>query len=187
VAHFVSDEDDPKDKIARLHTRLPSGSAMALSHITHERQDPRIVQTIKDAYANATESIFFRGREQITGFVSGLQLVPPYPGAEPAVTYVGEWRADDPAAADSDGSRWGCCGGPWSPRQLPSTSSHQFPQPRRIRLPQSVGAGPPTTTALVRLTPLGSPRTSADSYSFTEVGRCRTQAEQRRPHLAADL
>ena len=36
----------------------------------------------------------------------GLELVPPYEDAAAAVTYVGEWGAEDPDMADSDGSRW---------------------------------------------------------------------------------
>jgi len=39
-------------------------------------------------------------------YFGGLELVPPYEGAVAAVTYVGEWGAEDPELADSDGSRW---------------------------------------------------------------------------------
>jgi hypothetical protein len=36
---------------------------------------------------------------------AGLELVSPYEGAPPGVTYGGLWGADDPEAADTDGSR----------------------------------------------------------------------------------
>ena len=35
---------------------------------------------------------------------------PPYPGAGPAVTYAGLWGAEDPVAADTEGSRGIYCG-----------------------------------------------------------------------------
>ncbi len=42
-------------------------------------------------------------------FFAGLELVPPYPGAD-GLTFVGQWGAVDPASADSDGSRVLYCG-----------------------------------------------------------------------------
>jgi hypothetical protein len=46
-----------------------------------------------------------RSRAQIERFFTGLQIVPPFEGADPEVTYVGLWAAEDPEAADDDGSR----------------------------------------------------------------------------------
>jgi len=39
-----------------------------------------------------------------------MDLVPPYEGAEPGVTYAGLWGAEDLDAADTDGSRAFYCG-----------------------------------------------------------------------------
>ncbi len=39
-----------------------------------------------------------------------LELIPPYPGAWPGLCCVGEWGADEPALADSEGSRALYCG-----------------------------------------------------------------------------
>jgi S-adenosyl methyltransferase len=75
-----------------------------------DQKPPAAVQAILDIYANATEQMYMRSRAEVTGFFDGLELVPPYPGGAAAVTYVGEWGADDPELADSDGSRW-CYGG----------------------------------------------------------------------------
>jgi len=38
-----------------------------------------------------------------------LEVVPPYEGAMPEVTWVGLWNCEDPAEADSGGSRWLYC------------------------------------------------------------------------------
>jgi trans-aconitate methyltransferase len=110
VAHFVSDEEDPWGIVHRYMDALAPGSFLALSHITDDRQPQTAVDAIYDLYTHATAQIHLRSKQEVARFFTGLELVPPYAGAEPAVTFVGEWGADDRAAADSDGSRWSYCG-----------------------------------------------------------------------------
>jgi hypothetical protein len=110
VVHFVADERDPWGIVARYRDALAPGSYLALSHITADNQPPRPVQAIRDVYANATENIHFRARSDVARLFTGWDLVPPYKGAEPAVTWIGYWGAEDPDAADSDGSRWSYAG-----------------------------------------------------------------------------
>jgi len=43
-------------------------------------------------------------------FFRGLDLVSPYEGAEPGITFTGLWGAEDVELADSEGSRWLYCG-----------------------------------------------------------------------------
>jgi hypothetical protein len=43
-------------------------------------------------------------------FFDGLELVSPYEGAGPGLSYAGVWGAEDLAEADTDGSRWLYCG-----------------------------------------------------------------------------
>jgi len=106
VLHFVSDGSDPYGLIARYVAALAPGSYLALSHITADQKPPAAVQTIRDIYADATEQVYPRSRAEVERFFDGLELVPPYEGSAAAVTYVGEWGAEDPDMADSDGSRW---------------------------------------------------------------------------------
>jgi len=106
VVHFVADSSDPWGLVARYVGALAPGSYLALSHITADQKPPAAVQAILDIYAGATEQIYMRTRAEVQRFFNGLELVPPYEGAPAAVTYVGEWGAEDPALADSDGSRW---------------------------------------------------------------------------------
>jgi hypothetical protein len=47
-----------------------------------------------------------RTKDEIKRFFTGLELVVPYQGAEPGLTYVGLWGCDDPVVADDDASRW---------------------------------------------------------------------------------
>jgi hypothetical protein len=106
VLQFVSDGSDPHGLIARYVAELAPGSYLALSHVTADQKPPAATAAIQDIYATATEQIYLRSRAEVERFFDGLELVPPYEGAAAAVTYVGEWGAEDPDMADSDGSRW---------------------------------------------------------------------------------
>jgi hypothetical protein len=44
-------------------------------------------------------------RAEVEWFFAGMEIVPSE-GAEPAVTHLGVWAAEDPELADSDGSHW---------------------------------------------------------------------------------
>jgi SAM-dependent methyltransferase len=105
VIHFVPDTDDPWGFIARYLARLAPGSYLALSSITGDHQAPRITEGLVKATVASPTPAVPRSREEIERFFAGLEIVPPYEGADPAVTYVGLWGAEDPEAADDDGSR----------------------------------------------------------------------------------
>jgi hypothetical protein len=89
---------------------LAPGSYLALSHVTADRLPPRGVEEGIDVYSRATENIYVRSRDEVQRFFEHLDVVPAYPGAGPGVCYVGEWGAEVPALADSDGSRMLYCG-----------------------------------------------------------------------------
>jgi S-adenosyl methyltransferase len=106
VLHFVADSSNPWRLVSRYLAELAPESYLALSHITADQKPPAAVRAILDIYAGATERIHMRTRAEVQRFFDGLDLVTPYEGAAAAVTYVGEWGAEDPRLADSDGSRW---------------------------------------------------------------------------------
>jgi hypothetical protein len=105
VVHFVSDDLDPWGLVARYLSAVQPGSYLALSHVTYERLPPRTVQAGVGTYQNATERLYPRSQADVERFFHGLEVVEPYEGAGPVVTYVGLWGAEDLAAADTDGSR----------------------------------------------------------------------------------
>lgn len=105
VLHFVADASDPWSLVRRYMAAVAAGSYLALSQGTYEKFDPRRIQAGVDGYAAATEQVFLRSLAETERYFEGLELVAPYEGAEPAVTYAGLWGAEDPDAADSDGSR----------------------------------------------------------------------------------
>jgi O-methyltransferase involved in polyketide biosynthesis len=110
VLHFVADESDPWGLVARYLSAVPPGSYLALSHATADRLPPRAVQAMYDTYENATARIYLRTRAEFERFFDGLELVAPFDGAEPGITFVGKWGAEDACEADTDGSRVLYCG-----------------------------------------------------------------------------
>lgn len=110
LLQFVSDRSDPWDLVARVVGVVASGSYLVLSHLTSDQKPPAGVKAFLDLYENATEQLYMRTKAEIERFFTGLELVPPYAEAAPGLAWLGEWGAEDVAAADSDGSRWGYCG-----------------------------------------------------------------------------
>ncbi len=110
VLHFVADDRDPWGLVARYVSALAPGSYLALSHATPDGLPPLVVHAMVDTLANATEQLFLRPRADVERFFTGMEMVPPYPGAAAELTFVGQWGAVDPASADSDGSRVLYCG-----------------------------------------------------------------------------
>lgn len=108
VIHFIADDADPAGLVRRYFDAVPSGSHIALSHITAEGQDPDKVQRFLDVYAHATEQLYFRTQAQVASLLDGLEVVPPYRGAEPELAFLGEWGSRDPKRADISGT-WGLC------------------------------------------------------------------------------
>lgn len=105
VMHFVADEDDPWQCVARLLAALAPGSYLALSHASADQLPPLVAQTVTEAFAEASEQVFLRSRADIGRFFDGLELVTPYPEAEDGLVSVGLWGCEDPELADSEGSR----------------------------------------------------------------------------------
>ncbi len=110
VMHFVADGSDPWGLVARYLAAMAPGSYLALSHYTADQLPPAFIRATQDLYASATERTYPRSRAEVKRFFDGLELVPPFPDAEPDITYVGLWGAENLTEADSEGSRAFYCG-----------------------------------------------------------------------------
>jgi hypothetical protein len=110
VMQFVGDDRDPWAIVARYVSALAPGSYLALSHITGDRLPPRLVERGTEVYSKAAQSAHPRSHAQVARFFDDMELVPPWSGAEAALTYPGLWGAEDRESADSDGSRAFYCG-----------------------------------------------------------------------------
>jgi SAM-dependent methyltransferase len=105
VLHFVPDGDGPERILAALRAALAPGSYIAISHGCRDAR-PEIAAIAENVYSsrvNARTSL--RTREEITHLFDGFTLV------GPGLTWVAEWRPDDPADVPGDASRdWGLAG-----------------------------------------------------------------------------
>jgi O-methyltransferase involved in polyketide biosynthesis len=110
VMMFVSDPSDPWSLVARYVDALAPDSYLSLSHLTDDYKPPMAAEGFRAVFDTATEHMYFRSKAKVERFFDGLELVPPYEGARPGVTFTGLWGAEDVELADSDGSRWLYCG-----------------------------------------------------------------------------
>jgi SAM-dependent methyltransferase len=110
VLQFVADSDDPWALVKHYVTALAPGSYLVLSHATGDKLPPRAIRAMVKTYEKATEKLVLRSRPEVERFFAGLDLVSPYEGAPPGISFTGQWGAEDPASADSDGSRVAYCG-----------------------------------------------------------------------------
>jgi hypothetical protein len=109
VLHFVSDENDPPALISRYMAALAEGSYLALSHMTADQKPVLAVQTLVEVGLRAAGGGYLRSKAEVSKLFEGLQIVPPYAGADRELTWVGLWDCEDPVLADSEGSRWLYC------------------------------------------------------------------------------
>ncbi len=110
VMHFVPDEQDPAGIIARYMAPLAAGSYLVLSHMTVDQKPPKALEVITgEGRTSPGGGGFFRTRDEVRRLFGDLEIIRPYEGAEPDITWVGLWQCEDPVEADSDGSRWLYC------------------------------------------------------------------------------
>jgi hypothetical protein len=110
VLQFVSDADDPWALLEEYVSVLPSGSYLSLSHLTDDYKPPAAAEGFRAVFDSATDHMYFRSAAKVARFFDGLDLVSPYEGSEPRVTFAGYWGCEDVTLADSEGSRWLYCG-----------------------------------------------------------------------------
>jgi hypothetical protein len=97
VLHFIPDADDPHGLLAPLIDALPSGSYLAMSHVTYDFLPPRTAEQVD--HIVSAEPFRARSTAEFTAFFDGLDLI------DPGVVPVSQWRADGepqprPTAAD---------------------------------------------------------------------------------------
>ena len=111
VVHFVADEADPWDLLARYTGCLAPGSYLSLSHLSDDQKPPRAVAEFRRVFDGATEQMHFRSKRDVERLFAGLDMVSPRdPDGGGQLNYAGDWGAEDLALSDSDGSRWLYCG-----------------------------------------------------------------------------
>jgi hypothetical protein len=100
LLHLVADSDDPAAIVARFRAAMPSGSYLAICHITGDFQSPDAVTQWKEVFGSMAEPMVPRTHEQIGRFFEGMELV------DPGLVRAWEWRPDAPGGAPSPMTGW---------------------------------------------------------------------------------
>ena len=93
ILPFISDADDPAGIIKELLAPFPSGSYLALSHVTADGT-PAVNDAAK-VYDEATAQAHVRRRDAVLALVDGLDLVPP------GLVWTPQWHPEPGAGKPS--------------------------------------------------------------------------------------
>lgn len=75
LLHFFPDERDPYELVAQFVDAVPSGSYLAMSHMTADLE-PEIMRRLADSPGDQAQYVFvMRTHEQVSRFFDGLELV----------------------------------------------------------------------------------------------------------------
>jgi hypothetical protein len=101
---FIKDSDDPFSLVKRFTDPLPSGSYLAISHVTADF-NPEAVAASARAYNTGPTPFTPRTGAQIARFFEGFDLV------EPGLVKIFDWRPDETDQADrTTGGAYGVVG-----------------------------------------------------------------------------
>jgi hypothetical protein len=87
VFHFVPDDKDPLGILSQYRDALPTGSLLALSHLTAD-QTPVGMSAVVEAMKNSRDPMYFRSYDQVLTMFDGFELI------EPGVVDAPKWRPD---------------------------------------------------------------------------------------------
>ncbi len=87
ILHFIPEAADPVGITSTLRDALPVGGYLAISHLTHERNEQSVLPMAK-AVSKAAVEVVPRSRAQILRFFKGFTLV------DPGLVYLPLWRPE---------------------------------------------------------------------------------------------
>ncbi|MGB9279602.1 MAG: SAM-dependent methyltransferase [Pseudonocardiaceae bacterium] len=87
VFHFVPDEKDPLGVLGQYRDALPTGSLLALSHLTAD-QTPIGMSGVVEAMKNSRDPMYFRSYDEVLAMFDGFELI------EPGLVDAPQWRPD---------------------------------------------------------------------------------------------
>ncbi|MFC7344347.1 SAM-dependent methyltransferase [Saccharopolyspora griseoalba] len=98
VLHFIPDAEDPAAILDAYCRAVPSGSFLAVSHITDHYDTPEKVAEIDRLYSSTTHAARHRRFEEFTALLGDRELV------DPGAVYATDWRPET-GSAPADGAR----------------------------------------------------------------------------------
>jgi hypothetical protein len=94
---LIADADRPVERVGALLDALPSGSCVAVTHVTADF-DPRAVRAVVDAEGRGQMTLVPRTRAEVGHFFADWDLL------EPGIVPVMAWRPDGAPPADPQGA-----------------------------------------------------------------------------------
>jgi hypothetical protein len=102
VLHFVRDDEDPYGRVRRLVDALPSGSYLAMSHVTADYFPPDAARAARSSQSFGPHGVMaFRTRDEFGRFFDGLDLL------DPGIVSVADWRVEDESVERSSAAEVG--------------------------------------------------------------------------------
>ncbi|HXW88233.1 MAG TPA: SAM-dependent methyltransferase [Streptosporangiaceae bacterium] len=102
ILHLVDDDADPHRTVAKLVDVVPSGSYLAISHLSSDIMASAARTEAHDRLRQLMhERQTLRNREEVASFFAGLEMV------EPGLVPITQWRPDYEAQAKSPTALWG--------------------------------------------------------------------------------
>lgn len=98
VLHFIADADDPAGILNAYCRAVPSGSFLAVSHITDHYDTPEKVAEIDRLYSSTTHAARHRSYADFTALLGDRTLV------DPGAVYASDWRPE-PGDVPPEGAR----------------------------------------------------------------------------------
>ncbi|ONI83546.1 hypothetical protein ALI22I_34220 [Saccharothrix sp. ALI-22-I] len=92
MLHWVPDSSDPRGLLGRYRDALPSGSFLAITHVTADHQGENLAEaTDVIKRSKSPDQVNLRSHAEVMGLFEGYELV------EPGLVGCGEWRPTGPA------------------------------------------------------------------------------------------
>jgi hypothetical protein len=97
MMHWIPDESDPPALMARYRDALPSGSYLAMTHVTGDHHGENLAEaTDVIKRSKSPDQVTLRTHAQVTALFNGYELV------EPGLVGCGEWRPSGPGDIASE-------------------------------------------------------------------------------------
>jgi hypothetical protein len=102
ILHLVDDEADPYRSVAKLVDAVPSGSYLAISHLSSDIMASAARTQAHDRLRELMhEKQTLRNRDEVESFFTGLEMV------EPGLVPITQWRPENEEQAKSPTALWG--------------------------------------------------------------------------------
>jgi hypothetical protein len=102
ILHLIDDDADPYGTVAKLIDAVPSGSYLAISHLSSDIEANAARAEAHDRLRQLMhERQTLRSHAEVAAFFTGLEMV------EPGLVRIPEWRPESEAQAKSRSALWG--------------------------------------------------------------------------------